>query len=340
MMWESFVLIGFLLSFTSAMLIIPWIDKRLVQMGYVAPDRYKINRPLIPKGGGLVTMIFVVFLLAMLPPIIYALDRFLDLNSDFLFVNQAALMIIMLYGIFGIVDDIIRVGHLPKAVLPFVFGFPIVIFVNPEVLNFLIFEVDLDTPFGAIFGVDVKLSFWFKLIVIPLYISVCANLINMHSGFNGLATGTTSIVMGALLLRGAFNGYIQETVAIIMLYGSLLAVFWYNKYPARTFEGNIGSLMNGAMIGVTVVATNSYTAGFIMLIPHSLDFLLFCYTRFGRGIYDKFGKLRTDGTIEAPDPYKMKFIFPYYFKLSEKQTVLVLYAVTGAFCAIGVFVPH
>jgi hypothetical protein len=53
----------------------------------------------------------------------------------------------------------------------------------------------------------------------------------------------------------------------------------------------------------------------------------------------KFGKLRKDGTLEVPNRLTLKWILPYYFRMTEKQVVLAMYALTALFCIIGFAVP-
>ena len=42
--------------------------------------------------------------------------------------------------------------------------------------------------------------------------------------------------------------------------------------------------------------------------------------------------------IQAPNPFKMKFLFPYYFSLTEKQVVNYLHILTISFCITGLFI--
>lgn len=54
----------------------------------------------------------------------------------------------------------------------------------------------------------------------------------------------------------------------------------------------------------------------------------------------KFGRLRDDGTIEVPNPWTLKWLFPYYFRLTEHQAMWIMYLITTLFCIIGfIIVP-
>lgn len=43
--------------------------------------------------------------------------------------------------------------------------------------------------------------------IVPIYVLVTANLVNMHSGFNGFASGLSAIIMAFLLLKFIIEGY-------------------------------------------------------------------------------------------------------------------------------------
>jgi len=54
----------------------------------------------------------------------------------------------------------------------------------------------------------------------------------------------------------------------------------------------------------------------------------------------KFGGLREDGTLIVPNPLTFKWLFPYYYRLTERQTMWIMYAITTAFGILGlIFVP-
>jgi UDP-N-acetylglucosamine--dolichyl-phosphate N-acetylglucosaminephosphotransferase len=78
---------------------------------------------------------------------------------------------------------------------------------------------------------------------------VVANLVNMHSGFNGLAPGLSLMVLSTLLVKTWFHGDIFNALFILCLTGALAGYFLFEKYPAQIFWGNVGALSVGAAIG-------------------------------------------------------------------------------------------
>ncbi|MDO9537479.1 MAG: UDP-N-acetylglucosamine-1-phosphate transferase, partial [Thermoplasmata archaeon] len=149
---------------------------------------------------------------------------------------------------------------------------------------------------------------------------------NMHSGFNGLQSGTALIVLSFLILKSALDNKLEDIYTIAAITGSLAV---------------------GAAIGAGFAVQHYLFAGIIMLMPHIVNFLMYVYWRVmnrrhpddPRYAPAKFGKIRDDGTLEVPNPYTMKWLLPYYFRMTEKQVVYSMLLLTMAFCALGFFVP-
>ena len=117
-----------------------------------------------------------------------------------------------------------------------------------------------------------------------------------------------------------------------------MAFWYYNKYPASIFEGNIGSLSIGSIIGITLILKNYFFFGIFILVPHIIDFLMLLYLKFKKLPFVKFGRVDEEGMLVVPNPVKMKFIFPYYYKMTEPQAVYGLYLVTILFCLGGLVI--
>ncbi|AKG92441.1 UDP-N-acetylmuramyl pentapeptide phosphotransferase/UDP-N-acetylglucosamine-1-phosphate transferase [Geoglobus ahangari] len=323
-MWgeNSEWIIVMLTAFAVGASILPLQIKKFVEKGVVVPDYYKNHIRYVPTSGGLSV------LLAFYTPLFLALTGIFPLNVSLPEVTAA--FIIALYGLFGLLDDLIDVGRISKVILPPMFAIPIA-FVAEEGWAPVVGSID-----GALL-----------FVVAPVYVMVVANLINMHSGFNGMASGLTSLLLGTLLVKTLLTGKGSILVTSAML-GALIAFLYYNWYPSRIFDGNIGAFTMGSVVGLGIVLGGFYVSGFIMLIPHTVNFLMYVYWRIMRFLrphdkrYElvKFGRVRKDKTIEAPNPYTLKWVLPYYFRVTERQIVLAMYALTGFFCAVSLFIPY
>ena len=129
-----------------------------------------------------------------------------------------------------------------------------------------------------------------------------------------------------------------------------MCAFWiFNKYPSRLFEGNIGSLLFGSIIGSIIVVQGYWWFGFFILIPHTFNLILwFLWLSLiqynpqkyleSDGKHRKFGKVTKNNFIKVPNRLTLKWIPNYYFELTEPQSVYIIYAFTFVFCVIGLFI--
>lgn len=110
------------------------------------------------------------------------------------------------------------------------------------------------------------------LIFIPVVIFIVtavSNGANLTDGIDGLAAGTSAIIVLALAIFAWVSGNIifsdylnvmniprsgEMTIFIAALAGSLIGFLWYNTFPAQVFMGDTGSLTIGGIIAVLAVA--------------------------------------------------------------------------------------
>ena len=89
-----------------------------------------------------------------------------------------------------------------------------------------------------------------------------------------------------------------------------------------------------------------------MLLPHTINFLMYFYWRVRRKICQKrgtppgeygsikFGRLQDDGTIKVRNKLTLKWLPPYYYPMTEREIVMIMYALTATTCAIALYVPY
>jgi len=171
---------------------------------------------------------------------------------------------------------------------------------------------------------------------------VVANLINMHSGYNGLAGGLTLILLGFVALKLALVGPLKLLFYIIPLFFALSAFMWYNKYPSRIFLGNVGSSLIGAGLGAMLVFFDLEFFGVVILVPHIANFVLWLLWVLlmkkdpKKYAHVKFGQLKKDGRIDAPNYLTVKYAMSRIFNLNEKHSTWACFALTCVFGIIGI----
>jgi phospho-N-acetylmuramoyl-pentapeptide-transferase len=111
---------------------------------------------------------------------------------------------------------------------------------------------------------------WIIFIFITIFIVTgISNGANLTDGIDGLATGSSAIIVIALALFAWISGNIifsdyldvmyipnsgEMTVYILAFAGALIGFLWYNTYPAQVFMGDTGSLTIGGIIAVIAIA--------------------------------------------------------------------------------------
>ena len=300
-----------LLSALFTFILMPWLIKGLTERGVLVKDYYKLKDTYIPDKGGLAIMFACGLMICLFPMLAYLTRRFddifsmyeafpfLELRDPFIIdINDSIIMTLLVFGIFGMLDDYIDVGRPLKIILPLAFTVPMILAVDPHFLSTPFSDGPLDLE-QSVIGI-ITLTVIYRFVVIPAYIIVSSNLVNMHSGFNGLATGTSLIVLVSLIVKSQAQSFTSDIIAIGAITGALFALWWYNKYPSRIIEGNNGALMIGAAIGITIIVKGLLIAGFIMLIPHTFNFLLYVYWRIRRILFSRASVASLRGGPAAP----------------------------------------
>ena len=313
------VVLFFIVPFAFIFIVMPYSIRRMGERGFVSRDMYKPDLPQVAINGGLILLLVALFSISILS-LFYA--QYVPIQ------NYAIISVVTLFAFFGLVDDMIGIGRIPKFLLLYYCSYPLIPFV--PVIPLLI-------PFvGA-----VDLNVLYLQLIIPTFVPVVANLVNMHSGFNGLAPGLSLMILSTLLLKTCFFGDIFNVLFILCLTGALAGYFFFENYPARIFWGNVGALSIGAAIGATCVIQGFIVSGFVMLIPHTVNFLMWVYWNLNmkRVAYKKYGEVREDGTLQVPNRLTLKWVLPSYFRMTEVQATVAMFGLTGLFCIAGFFIP-
>jgi len=300
----------------ASLLLIHWVIPKITKKGFVAQDVYKPGKVMVPTMGGVTILMTALYSIAILSFIF-------ELDSD----NYLILFVVTLFALYGMLDDLLDMGRARNLIIPIFLSIPLIHLTD---------WTDIHIP---LYG-ELELGFLFYIFII-VYVMVVANLINLHSGFNGLAIGTSTMILATLLLKTkAQRGDTSEIVFLGCMMGATLGFLWYNKYPAKIFEGNVGSFAIGASIGVLIVTQGFYISGIVMFIPHIFALIMEVFIYLRKIPRENFGHIRKDGTIEVPNGYRPKFILPYRFRMTEKQALLVMWGLTGIFCFTGYFIAY
>ncbi|RSK41957.1 phospho-N-acetylmuramoyl-pentapeptide-transferase [Mangrovimonas spongiae] len=111
---------------------------------------------------------------------------------------------------------------------------------------------------------------WVIFILATIFIiTAVSNGANLTDGIDGLAAGTSAIIVLTLGIFAWISGNIifsdylnimyipkveEITIYIAAFVGALVGFLWYNTYPAQVFMGDTGSLTIGGIIAVIAIA--------------------------------------------------------------------------------------
>jgi len=106
------------------------------------------------------------------------------------------------------------------------------------------------------------------ILAVIFIITAVSNAANLTDGIDGLAAGTSAIIVLALALLAWISGNImiadylnimyipqigEVSVFISAFAGALIGFLWFNAFPAQVFMGDTGSLTIGAIIAVVAL---------------------------------------------------------------------------------------
>lgn len=125
---------------------------------------------------------------------------------------------------------------------------------------------------GILFWMDEQEAHeWAWVVFIPFVIFIVtavSNGANITDGIDGLAAGTSAVILLTLAFFAYISGNIifadylnimflpdmgETTIFAVAMVGAVIGFFWYNTYPAQVFMGDTGSLMLGGVIAVLAI---------------------------------------------------------------------------------------
>lgn len=107
------------------------------------------------------------------------------------------------------------------------------------------------------FGGTVVPPQWLWFVLSVLAILGATNSVNLTDGLDGLAAGVTVPALVGLQLTAQFLGLPGGSTITDAVLGALLGFLWFNRYPARIFMGDTGSLALGALLAGVAIESHA-----------------------------------------------------------------------------------
>ena len=158
---------GFLLSFFGTIYVIPHSSRKLIEQGHIAKDMYKKVKVDIPTNAGLI-LLFVTFISILVTPVLFRLISLIigyEGEMDYSNMNLVMILVVTIFALYGLIDDLVDVGRKLKVALPIFFTLPLVYSMSFNLINIPLFgEISFSEEIYLFTVEDI-----FRFLVIPLF---------------------------------------------------------------------------------------------------------------------------------------------------------------------------
>lgn len=295
MEWLKYLFIPFLMS----ALLTPILKKIAYQLDiYAEMNERTIHTKKIARIGGVAIYVSFIITMAMFVKVDDALNRIL-IGASIMFIG-------------GLIDDMLNLR--PKYKLAFQCAAALIL------ISFGGVTLDaIRLPFGI--SIDLGLI---SLLVTFVWVIGITNAVNLIDGLDGLAGGISVIILVVIATLSLLEGRSDIMMLSLILAGSTLGFLMYNSHPASIFMGDCGALFLGFVISaISLLGFKSST-----LITLGLPILLL-----GIPILDTISAIirRKLSGKSFSDADKNHLHHVLMRRFGHRNTVLILYAVTGLF---------
>jgi len=283
-----------------------WVDQ---------PGQHKRHKRLVPVLGGVVLFIAVWVTIA----IAYLIfpDLLNQIYDSIFYVFLGALIILLV----GVSDDLSPLPAWAKLTAQIAAGLTLYI-------GGLRVEL-LSTPYGSM------TVGWLSVFISVGWVVVLTNAINLIDGLDGLAAGVSLISAAVMAVIGQLLGVGASVAFIFTMIGFLLPFLYFNRYPARIFLGDSGSMQIGYYFAVVSlvfpIKSFTFTALYVPMLALGVP-VLETLSSFSRRLIAGKSVMKAD----------RRHLFHYLALtgLSYCKTILVFYALALIFglFALAMFV--
>jgi UDP-N-acetylglucosamine--dolichyl-phosphate N-acetylglucosaminephosphotransferase len=254
-----YLIIVFAVGFTITMAIIPYIIKIMKRKGHIGIDIHKNLKTEVAESGG-ISIVIGISIASML--LIIFFPSFF--NEILIFV-----LTVILSGFIGYIDDRIKLRSRYKLILTIFTGSMIFL------ANFVGF-IKIESPTIPFLG-QLRLTFIYPILA-PIIVAVFANTVNMLEGYNGEGSGTSIIALCSLfvcsIIWDSAEGFLFTTIALAIL----IPFYLFNKFPAKIFPGDVGTLSIGAIFAGIALIGSLEAAVFCALLIHIFNSFYVLYS--------------------------------------------------------------
>lgn len=177
------------------------------------------------------------------------------------------LLVTLLFGLLGFLDDYIKVAKKhnlglrawQKLVLQILIAAGLAVYMA----EFSGYGTDVWIPF-----INRYVDFgWLYIPFVAFVVVAMANAVNLTDGLDGLSSGVTALVAFFFAIVGMQFGHDSATIFCCALTGACLGFLVFNRYPAKLFMGDTGSMaLGGALASTAIIMKVEFLLPFAGLI--------------------------------------------------------------------------
>ncbi|MBC7332939.1 MAG: phospho-N-acetylmuramoyl-pentapeptide-transferase [Actinobacteria bacterium] len=249
------IIVGGLISLLTTPLLIKFEKVRRIgeSIRLDGPSTHSVKSG-TPTMGGLILMLSSTISFALVSLVKYYRHNVFSREGVFV------LSIFLLCGMIGFVDDFISLKNRRSLGLR---GWVKIFLLLVVCLYFILmseYVLHLDTSLNIpITNLRVELGGWYYVIAVLVILST-TNAVNLTDGLDGLAAGSSSIVLAVFCFIAFLEWSILEVpyaIDIGVICGAALAscvgFLWWNTAPAEIFMGDVGSIGLGGLIAAVSI---------------------------------------------------------------------------------------
>lgn len=228
--------------------IIPWLTK--LKFGQTILDegpKWHKKKQGTPTMGGIMFIIGIFLSAAVVLIINYATGNRLALTGDISTKLWAGLIMALAFGMVGFADDYIKVVKKRNLGLSIAQKSVAQLIICAGYLTSLFLAMGKDPYMFVPFAGNIRLGIWFWILgVCVLYGAI--NAVNFTDGIDGLCSSVTATAAISFVCVALLHKCFGVGVIAAALLGGCIGFFVWNKYPAKVFMGDTGSMFLGGLV--------------------------------------------------------------------------------------------
>lgn len=243
----EFALISLVLSTVAAIVIGPYIIGKLRSFRFGqnirldGPESHLVKQG-IPSMGG---FIFLIVLTVM--GLIF---------SGFDYRVMFMILVTLSFGLIGFLDDYLKVRNKSSDGLSAKHKMLYLLIFGLLTGSILYFGFGYDSLMIPFINQEISLGILYIPFVVIFFAAV-TNAVNLTDGIDGLSTSVTIVVLLFFALISLKSEDSNVLLFALTLMGSLIGFLHFNRFPAKVFMGDTGSLALGGAVGILSLLTRT-----------------------------------------------------------------------------------